>query len=81
MTASVPFAIDVLSKQAALLATPGIDPKTEVGIKLSAVRVRCVMADMEATDIAHTDNWRRLGELVETILNPAAASEASQAAE
>lgn len=70
MTASIPFAIDVLQRQAALLATPGIDPKTAVGIRLGAMRVRCAMNEVEAGDIAYTDNWKRLGDLVETILKP-----------
>lgn len=70
MTASVPFAIDVLSRQSALLDTPGIAPATELGIRLGVVRVRRVMADMRAGDIAETDNWQRLGDLVDAILSP-----------
>lgn len=72
MSASVPFAIDVMSKQAALLAAPGVTPATEIGVRLGAVRVKCAMDAMEAGDIADTDNWRRLGDLVDAILKPAA---------
>lgn len=74
MSASVPFAIDVLSRQAKLLDTPGIAPATELGVRLSVVRVRRVMTDMEAGDIADADNWQRLGDLVDVILKPAAAA-------
>lgn len=82
MTSSVPFAIDVLAKQAALLDTPSLDPKTAVGIRLGAMRIRRAMDGMKAGDIAYTDNWQRLGDLVETILKPTApASETSQPAE
>ena len=81
MTASVPFAIDALSTQAALLSTPGIAPETALGIRLGATRVRCAMADMEAGGIDYTDNWRRLGDLVDAILKPSAAAETIQLAE
>lgn len=82
MTASVPFAIEAVSIQAARLATPGLDPKDELGIRHSIARVRRVMNEMQASDIAYTDNWRRLGDLVDAILNPAAtAAETIQPAE
>lgn len=75
MTASVPFAIDVLSRKAALLGTPGADPETVLDARLGAMRVRCAMAEMPGEAYSSSDNWKRLGDLVEAILTPATAAQ------
>lgn len=82
MSASVPFAIDVLSQKAALLAAPDVDPKTVLDARLAAMRVRCAMAEMPGEASSSEDNWQRLGDLVDAILKPAtAAAETIQPAE
>lgn len=75
MTASVPFAIDVLSRKAALLATPGVAPETVLDARLGAMRVRCPMAEMPGEAYSSADNWKRLGDLVDAILKPPTAAQ------